>query len=76
METFGSFEGVDAREITILREQYGGIVHLFIDTGRSPGKNTFETSICIHNRNIGCQGLSGIFLFGSAPCLSFIVTLS
>jgi hypothetical protein len=28
--TFGLFEGDDARAITIWREQYGGIVHLFI----------------------------------------------
>jgi hypothetical protein len=26
------------------REQYGGIVHLFIDTRRSPGKITFMPS--------------------------------
>jgi hypothetical protein len=30
--------------ITMQREQYGGIVHLFIDTRRSPGKITFMPS--------------------------------
>jgi hypothetical protein len=38
------FECVDARAITIQREQYVGTVHLFIGTGRSPGKNTFNMS--------------------------------
>jgi hypothetical protein len=52
IDTFGLLEGVDARAITIQREQYGGVVYLFIGTGRSPGENTFMTLICIHNRNI------------------------
>jgi hypothetical protein len=30
IDIFGLFEGDDARVITIQREQYGGIVHLFI----------------------------------------------
>jgi hypothetical protein len=58
INTFDLFEltefilqGVDARAITIQREQYGGTVYLFIGTGRSPGKNTFMTSIYIHNRH-------------------------
>jgi hypothetical protein len=38
MDTFDLFEGVDARAITIQREQYGGTVHLFIGTGRIPSK--------------------------------------
>jgi hypothetical protein len=34
--------------ITIQREQYGAIVHLFIGTRRSPGKITFMTlNICL-----------------------------
>ena len=65
---FGLFEGVDARAITIQREQYGGTVHLFIGTGRSPSKITFITSICIHNHNINHQGLTSLFLFSSASC--------
>jgi hypothetical protein len=53
-----------------------GTFHLFIGVGRSPGENTFVTSICIHNRNISHQGLTGLFLFGSASCLTFVATLS
>jgi hypothetical protein len=30
IDTFGLFEGDDARRITIQRDQYGGTVHLFI----------------------------------------------
>jgi hypothetical protein len=52
IDTFRLFEGVDARAITIHREQYEGIVHLFIGVGRSLGKNTFMTSTFIHNYNI------------------------
>jgi hypothetical protein len=52
VDTFGSFEGIDTRAITIQREQYGGTVHLFIGTGRSPGKNTFMTLTFVHNCNI------------------------
>jgi hypothetical protein len=52
IDTFGLFEGVDARAITIQREQYGGTVHLFISMRRSPGKNTFMTLTFVHNCNI------------------------
>jgi hypothetical protein len=69
-------EGDDAREITIEREQYEGIVYLFIDTGRNPSKNTFMTLTYSHNRDIKHQGLVSIFLFGSASCLTFVVALS
>ena len=68
IDTFDLFEGDDARAITIQREQYGGIVHLFIGTGRSSGKITFMVPICIHNHNINHQGLTSLFLFGSASC--------
>jgi hypothetical protein len=40
------------RAITIQCEQYGGIVHLFIGTGRSPGRNTIMTLTFVHNYNI------------------------
>jgi hypothetical protein len=70
------FEGVDTRAIIIQREQYGGTVHLFIGTGHSPSKNTFMTLTCAHNRNINHQGLTSLFLFDSAPCLTFVATLS
>jgi hypothetical protein len=33
-------------------EQYGATVHLFIDTGRSPGKSTFMSLIFTYDRNI------------------------
>jgi hypothetical protein len=51
-DTFGLFEGVNASAITIQREQYEGTVHLFIGTGRSPGKSTFMTLTLIYDRNI------------------------
>jgi hypothetical protein len=74
--TFDFFEGVDARAITIQREQYGGTVHLFIGTGRSPGKSTFMTLTLIHTHNINHLGLASLFLFGLAPCLIFGTVLS
>jgi hypothetical protein len=52
IDTFGLFEGVDARVITIQREQYGDTVHLFIGTGHSPGKSTFMISTFIYKCNI------------------------
>jgi hypothetical protein len=76
MYTFGLVEGADARAIIIKREQYESIVHLFIGTGRSPSKNTFMTSTGTHNHNINHQGLTSLFLFDSASCLTFVVTLS
>ena len=74
--TFGLIEGVDARAITIQREQYGGIVYLFIGTGRSPSKNTFMTLTYTHNRNMNRQGLASLFLFDPTSCLTLVVTLS
>jgi hypothetical protein len=52
IDTFGLFEDVDARAITIQREQYGATVHLFIGMGRNPSKSTFVSSTFIHNYNI------------------------
>ena len=52
IDTFGLFEGVDARAITIQREQYGSTIHLFIGTGRSPDKNTIMTLTFVHNCNM------------------------
>jgi hypothetical protein len=40
------------RAITIQREQYSAIVHLFIGTGRSPGKSTFMSQTFTYDRNI------------------------
>jgi hypothetical protein len=51
IDTFGLLEGVDAREITNQRKQYGATVHLFIGTRRSPGKSTFMSPILTYDRN-------------------------
>ena len=51
IDTFGLLEGVDAREITNQREQYGANIHLFIGTVRSPGKSTFMSPIFTYDRN-------------------------
>jgi hypothetical protein len=53
--------------ITIQREQYVGIVHLFIGTGRSPDKITFVSLITNYNNNTNHQGLCSLFLFKSVP---------
>jgi hypothetical protein len=37
---------------TSQREQYDATVHLFIDTGRSPGKSTFMSLASIYNHNM------------------------
>jgi hypothetical protein len=52
LKCFGLFEGVDARVITIQREQYGATVHLFIGTGRSLGKSTFISLTFTYDHNI------------------------
>jgi hypothetical protein len=55
----------DARVNTNQREQYGGTVHLFIGTGRSPIKNTFISSTTSYNHDIIFHGSNGFFLFKS-----------
>jgi hypothetical protein len=47
---------------TIQREQYDVIVHLFIGTGRSPGKSTFMSLMFTHDRNADYKGLGSLFL--------------
>jgi hypothetical protein len=49
------------REITIQREQYGGIVHLFIGTGHGPDTITFMPPTFTYNHNAGDQGLNSLF---------------
>ena len=52
IDTFGSIEGEnvrDARAITMQREQYGGTVHLFIDTGRSLWRITIMPFTKVYN---------------------------
>jgi hypothetical protein len=61
------------RVITSQREQYGGTVHLFIGTGRSPDKITFVSLITNHNHSTNYQGLYGTFLFKSVP--SFVLSM-
>jgi hypothetical protein len=55
----------DSRANTTQREQYGGTVHLFIDTGRSPVKITFMSLINSFNHDVNYHGLIGLFLFKS-----------
>jgi hypothetical protein len=56
---------VTQKQMTSQREQYGGTVHLFIDTGHSSYKITFmpftfgSNSIVIH------RGLNSLFIFKS-----------
>jgi hypothetical protein len=57
--------GVTQKQMPNQREQYGGTIHLFIDTGHSPYKITFmpftfgNDSIVIH------RGLNSLFIFKS-----------
>jgi hypothetical protein len=55
----------DARANTSQREQYGGTVHLFIGTGRSPVKITFMSSTTSYNHDTNYRGSIGLFLFKS-----------
>ena len=67
--TFGLTEGkkynCDAKASISQREQYGGTVHLFIGTGRSPVKITFMSLITSYNHDTNYHGLIGLFLFKS-----------
>jgi hypothetical protein len=65
----------DARANTS-REQYGGTVHLFIGTGRSPVKITFMSLMTSYNHDTNYHGLIGLFLFKSVqPFVSRHVTM-
>jgi hypothetical protein len=55
----------DARASISQREQYGGTVHLFIGTGRSPIKITFISSTTSYNHDTNYHGSIGLFLFKS-----------
>jgi hypothetical protein len=55
----------DARVNTNQHEQYGGTVHLFIGTRRSPVKITFMSSTTSYNHDTNYHGLIGLFLFKS-----------
>jgi hypothetical protein len=59
------------------REQYGGTVHLFIGTGRSPCKITSRPFAFDNNSIVICRGLDSLFLFKSVSsflptCRSFL----
>jgi hypothetical protein len=60
--------------ITIQREQYRGIVHLFIGTRHSPDKTTYVSLTTNYNYNIDYQGLYSLFLFKSVS--SFVFSMS
>ena len=47
------------------REQYGGTVHLFIGTGRSPYKITLMPFTLDNNPIVICRGLNSLFIFKS-----------
>jgi hypothetical protein len=57
----------DARVNTSQREQYVGIVHLFIDTGRNLYKITFMPFMFTINLRTIYRGLNSLFLFKSVP---------
>jgi hypothetical protein len=56
------------------REQYEGIVHLFIGMGHNPVKITFISLISNYNHDTNYQRLSGLFLFKSV--LPFVSDVS
>ena len=70
IDTFGSTEGENVRDagvITMQREQYMGIVHLFIGKGRRLDKITFMSLITNYDHNTDYQGLYNLFLFCNTP---------
>jgi hypothetical protein len=67
--TFGLTEDIkykrDTQASTSQREQYGGTVHLFIDTRRNSVKITFMSSTTSYNHDTNYHGLIGLFIFKS-----------
>jgi hypothetical protein len=57
----------DAQMNTSQREQYGGTVHLFIDTGRNLYEITFMPFMFTIDLRTIYQGLNSLFLFKSVP---------
>jgi hypothetical protein len=57
----------DTRMNTSQREQYGGIVHLFIGTGRSLCKITFMPFMFTIDLRTIYRGLDSLFLLKSVP---------
>jgi hypothetical protein len=58
------------------REQYGVTVHLFIGTGRSPGKITFVSLTFTVDPKANYQGPSSLFSFRSVPSFTIVIMLS
>jgi hypothetical protein len=56
-DTFGLFEGIDLREITIHHEQYGGTVHIFIGNRKALCVITFTPSTVIYRVYSMSKGL-------------------
>jgi hypothetical protein len=66
----------DARVITIQREQYGVIVHLFIGIGRSLDKITFMSLTFTVYHKASYRGLSSLFSFRSVSSFTIVIVLS
>jgi hypothetical protein len=66
----------DARAITMHCEQYSATVHLFIGTGRSPGKITFMSVTFTVDHEANSQGLGSLFFFKSVPSFTIVIMLS
>jgi hypothetical protein len=62
--------------ITIQREQYGVIVHLFIGSGRSLDKITFVSLTFNVDHKATCRGLSSLFSFRSVSSFTIIIVLN
>jgi hypothetical protein len=56
---------VTQKQMPSQREQYGGTVHLFIDTGHSPNKITFMPFTFDNNYIVIHRGLNSLFIFKS-----------
>jgi hypothetical protein len=56
---------VTQKRLSDPREQYGGTVHLFIDTGHSPYKITFMPFTFDNNSIVIYRGLNSLFIFKS-----------
>jgi hypothetical protein len=59
----------DAQASTSQREQYGGIVHLFIGTGHSMCEVTFMSFTTSYNHDTNYHGPIGLFIFKSVQPL-------
>jgi hypothetical protein len=78
--TFGSKEdestSVMLKQMPSQREQYGGTVHIFIDTGYNPYKITYMPFTFDGNSIVIYRGLNGLFIFKSVPLSAIMPKLS